>query len=63
MFVFAWILWSIYTLCFVFSIILTIVRIVIRVKEEESTPINNITLVNIIEVATYVFLNIYLFTR
>ena len=63
MFVFAWILWGIYTLCFVLSIVSTIVSIVIRVKEEESTPVKNITLFNIIEVATYVFLNIYLFAR
>ena len=63
MFVFAWILWSIYTLRFVLSIVSAIVRIVICVKEEESTPIENITLFNIIEVATYVFLNIYLFAR
>lgn len=59
MFVFAWILWGIYTLYFVFSIILAIIRIV---EEEELISIN-ITLGNVIEVATYVFLNIYLFAR
>ena len=62
MFVFAWILWGIYTLYFVISIILSIIRIVISVEEEESISIN-ITLGNLIEVATYVFLNIYLFAR
>lgn len=62
MFVFAWILWGIYTLYFVISIILAIIRIVISVEEEESISIN-ITLGNLIEVATYVFLNIYLFAR
>ena len=59
MFVFAWILWGIYTLYFVFSIILAIIRIV---EEEELISIN-ITLGNVIEVATYVFLNIYLIAR
>lgn len=62
MFVFAWILWGIYTLYFVISIILAIIRIVISIEEEESISIN-ITLGNLIEVATYVFLNIYLFAR
>lgn len=62
MFVFAWILWGIYTLYFVISIILAIIRIVISIEEEESISIN-ITLGNFIEVATYVFLNIYLFAR
>lgn len=62
MFVFAWILWSIYTLYFIVSIILAIVNIVISAEEEESISIN-ITLGNLIDVATYVFLNIYLFAR
>lgn len=62
MFVFAWILWSIYTLYFIVSIILAIVHIVISAEEEESISIN-ITLGNLINVATYVFLNIYLFAR
>ena len=63
MFVFAWILWGIYTLYFVISIILSIIRIVISVEEEEESISINITLGNLIEVATYVFLNIYLFAR
>lgn len=62
MFVFAWILWSVYTLYFIVSIILVIVRIVISAEEEEPISIN-ITLGNLINVATYVFLNIYLFAR
>ena len=62
MFVFAWILWSIYTLYFIVSIILAIVHIVISAEEEEPISIN-ITLGNLINVATYVFLNIYLFVR
>ena len=62
MFVFAWILWSIYTLYFIVSIILAIVHIVISAEEEEPISIN-ITLGNLINVATYVFLNIYLFAR
>lgn len=62
MFVFAWILWSIYTLYFIVSIILVIVHIVISAEEEEPISID-ITLGNLINVATYVFLNIYLFAR
>lgn len=62
MFVFAWILWSIYTLYFIVSIILAIVHIVMSAEIEEPISIN-ITLGNLINVATYVFLNIYLFAR
>lgn len=62
MFVFAWILWSIYTLYFIVSIILAIVHIVMSAEVEEPISIN-ITLGNLINVATYVFLNIYLFAR
>lgn len=56
MFVFAWILWSIYTLYLVVSTIFLIVSIV-----RERTFI--IALNYLISIAMYVFLNIYLFAR
>lgn len=56
MFVFAWILWSIYTLYLVVSTTFLIVSIV-----RERTFV--VALNYFIIIATYVFLNIYLFTR
>jgi hypothetical protein len=56
MLVFAWILWSVYTLSFVISIIAAIVCIA---KGGEV----KITLGTIIAIAMYVFLNIYVFAR
>lgn len=56
MFVFAWILWSIYTLYLVVS---TITLIVSAVKER----IFIVALNYLMSIAVYVFLNIYLFAR